>query len=273
MNWLRPSAVEGWRRLSSHLCAHPNDTLEKALIRLNAGYASAGFDYTTALEIFEVLGPSVIAPAQSYRHLVEEVAQRFSPPWLLTLPRGRALLNGIVSADTLDCFSRAGLMTDSPDQEAVELLDRLANLARKVADLDRVDSGRRAERLSFDLERERCEGIVGAPKPEWTALDDNHAGYDILSSYLEHDRIAPKLVEVKSSRTSAPRLILTRYEWTVATRNPRAWTMHFWDLRYHTLTELIWQDLAPHIPVDQGAGSWDSVTVQISGCTPRSADL
>jgi len=139
----------------------------------------------------------------------------------------------------------------------------LANLARANANLPLVESGRHAERLSFELERARCTEIPGAPTVEWVALDDNSAGYDILSFCQIDGRPAPKLVEVKSCRGRPLRLLITRNEWDTACRHQEAYVVHFWDINAERLHELSWGDLQPHMPIDRGDARWDSATLSL----------
>ena len=268
-NWLRPSAIDGWRHLSAQLVAHPEHIRDQALTRLRTNYAGTGFDFIGAAAILNAAGPAPSGLASSYRVLIEAVARRDAPAWLTAVPRGRTLLMAVLDADGLMCFERAELLASHPEPEAVELLDRLAQLARGAAALDLMNSARQAERLSLDLERERCAAIAGAPVPEWVALDNNAAGYDILSSRLDHSRITPKLVEVKSSRAHEPILILTRNEWEIGSRNPSAWVVHFWNMRNQTLIELTWHQLCAHMPLDQGAGRWETAVIALGSCAQK----
>jgi hypothetical protein len=164
-------------------------------------------------------------------------------------------------------------MHSQPDAAAIELLDKLAQLARGAADVGVMDSARLAERLTMELETRRCSALQGAGAPEWISLNDNGAGYDVLSTRLSQGRLAPKLIEVKSSRSQRPRLYLTRNEWEVGRRSPQAWIIHFWDMRSRSLTELSWTTLEAHVPRDQGGGSWSVVIVDVESCGVRAADL
>lgn len=259
---LRPSAVEGWRAVSRQLAAVPHEPVALAVTRLKVSYATAGLDYATAQAILETLGPAHETVALDYQRLIESEAEG-GPTWLAALPRGRRALRDALTADAGECFRRAGAFDDHPSAEAVAFLDRLANIARAHANLPLVESGRQAERMSFELEVARCSEMPGAPAVEWVALDDNAAGFDILSSRLVDGRPSPKLVEVKSCRGRPLRLIMTRNEWDTACRHHEAYTLHFWDLQAARLHELSWGDLRAHMPIDQGDARWDSATVSL----------
>lgn len=233
-----------------------------AVARLKASYASAGLDYAGALVILEAVGPAKESVSASYQALIENEA-KLRPAWLSALPRGRRALRDALTSDAGECFRRAGAFDDQPAVEVVAFLDRLANLARAQANLQLIESGRHAERLSFEHELTCCADMIGAPVVEWVALDDNSAGYDIRSSRLVGGLPAPKFVEVKSCRGRPLRLIITRNEWDTACRHAEAYVVHFWDLNAERLHELSWVDLKPHMPVDQGDARWDSATLNL----------
>ncbi len=233
-----------------------------AVARLKSSYASAGLDYTAAQAILETVGPAKESALASYQVLIEHEAQ-LRPIWLSALPRGRLALRDVLTADAGECFRRAGAFDAQPAVDVVAFLDRLANLARAQANLPLVESGRHAERLSFEHELARCADMPGAPVVVWVALDDNSAGYDILSSYLVDGRLSPKLVEVKSCRGRSLQLSITRNEWDTACRHTETYVVHFWDLNTERLYELSWADLQPHIPIDQGGARWDSATLDL----------
>lgn len=259
---MRPSAVEGWRAVTLQLATVPHESVAKAVARLRVSYATAGLDYSEAQAILEAVGPARDSAIASYQALIEHEAM-LRPAWLSVLPRGRRQLRDALSADAGECFRRAGAFDEQPTVDVVAFLDRLANLARASANLPLVESGRHAERLSFELERARCAKLPGAPRVEWVALDDNSAGYDILSFRQIDGRPTPKLVEVKSCRGRPLRLFITRNEWDTACRHQDAYVVHFWDVDAERLYELSWDDLEPHMPIDRGDGRWDSATLSL----------
>ncbi len=233
-----------------------------AVARLKASYASAGLDYVEAQVILEAVGPAKESVSASYQALIEYEA-KLGPIWLSALPSGRRALRNTLTADADECFRRAGAFDSQPTAEVVAFLDRLANLARAQANLPLLESGRYAERLSFEHELARCASMLEAPVVEWVSLEDNSAGFDILSSRMISGRLAPKLVEVKSCRGWPLRLIITRNEWDTACRHVDAYILHFWDLNVERLFELTWVDLQPHMPIDQGDGRWISTTLNL----------
>ena len=234
-----------------------------AVARLTASYAGVGLDYTEVEVIFEQIGPAKESVLASYQVLIENEA-KLRPAWLTAVPRGRRALRDALTVDAAECFRRAGAFEDQPASEVVTFMDRLANMARAQANLPLVEQGRYAERLSFEHELTRCAEIPGAPAVVWVALDDNSAGYDILSCRLVDGSPLPRLVEVKSCRSRPLQLIITRNEWDTACRHPAAYVVHFWDLNAEQLHELSWGDLQPHLPLDQGAGRWETATLNLT---------
>lgn len=263
--WLRPSVIEGWRALSRQVATSPHESVVTAVARLKASYATAGLDYLSAEVILDSLGPAAKSAQKSYQALIEMEIERNPPVWLSVLPRGRLALLDVLTADARECFKRTGALATQPAQDAVDFLDRLANVARGRANLRLVEAGRGAERKSFDLEVARCATIPNAPQVEWVSLDDNSAGFDIRSSRAVDGQPHPKLIEVKACRSSVLQMILTRNEWQTACRYRDDFVVHLWNLVTDHLHELSWVDLQPHMPVDQGDGRWDSATLVFSG--------
>jgi len=62
------------------------------------------------------------------------------------------------------------------------------------------------------------------------AIEDNAAGYDILSYDVGPVEPTSRLIEVKSSMQNPPRIILTRKEWEAAARYSETYVFHIWSL-------------------------------------------
>ncbi len=78
-------------------------------------------------------------------------------------------------------FFAAGLMEDPPVTSVVRWWDDVAGHARLITDIEKMNQGRDAELLSMNFECERLVGLGIEKQPVWTGLDDNYAGYDILT--------------------------------------------------------------------------------------------
>lgn len=120
---------------------------------------------------------------------------------------------------------------------------------------------REAERLSITHEEKRLAEL-GIPRtPRWVAIDDTGAGYDILSYDLGRAEPTNRLIEVKSSTQTPPRMILTRGEWQAALRYGEVYCFHVWALPSKILNERTVSKISPHIPMDRGAGTWTTVEI------------
>jgi hypothetical protein len=119
--------------------------------------------------------------------------------------------------------------------------------------------------LSFDHEVARLAELGIAKSPRWVAIDDNTAGYDILS--YDRGPLEPisRLVEVKSTIQSPLRFFVSRNEWNLANRSGTAYTFHVWDLRADQprLYERTAAQVGMHIPLDQGKGKWTVAEIPV----------
>jgi hypothetical protein len=100
--------------------------------------------------------------------------------------------------------------------------------------------------------------------PVWQGLDDNFAGYDILSYEREGDGVCNKLIEVKSTIASPPRFIVTRNEWEKAMTSER-YIFHIWDMTKSPAVLYIktTEEVKPHIPNDNEKGEWKTAQIPL----------
>lgn len=122
-----------------------------------------------------------------------------------------------------------------------------------------------AERLTIEYEKRRLNNL-GITKPlEWKGLDDNYAGYDILSVDLKAGTEINIMIEVKSTITSPLRFYLSRNEWETADQIGSAYIFHVWNMAVKPpqLYERTVEQIRPHIPSDNGQGKWSHVMIPI----------
>jgi Domain of unknown function (DUF3883) len=100
-------------------------------------------------------------------------------------------------------------------------------------------------------------------KQKKIAIEDNAAGFDILSYDQGPVEPVSRLIEVKSSTQNPPRITLTRNEWEAATRFDQSYIFHIWTMPARTLIERSVADMVPHIPKDEGSGVWTSVEITV----------
>lgn len=259
---LRPSAISGLVRLRARLRDEPSLPIDTVCRMLAATYDGAGLDLENACILHELLAPEIIDRQALYRHVIRLVAIQASPPWCALLRSGRDALSA-ADPDVFVCFQRTGVFDPHPAPLIVEWWDELASLAYTDLDIGRVARGRQAERLSLEYERRRLALHPGAPEVTWKSLDSNAAGYDIQSWDRLEQRWVPKYIEVKGSEWDPLRLHLTRHEWNTAARHGAMYTFQVWDLARSRMTEVSVEQMAAHIPTDNGKGAWEEAIVEL----------
>lgn len=196
---------------------------------------------------------------QRLRRLLNYMIRQLQPAWALSIPYGRQFVISSVDDDTRQCLRNAGLLHQPGDSESQAWWDALAAEFRRLRDDRLLEIGRRGEELSLSLETARLSGTGRVP--EWVALEDNTAGYDIRS----HDpgTLAERPIEVKATTGQVAQFHLTRNEWTVATLFQEQWRLHLWLLTEQQLLEFTFDQVAEHIPADHGDGLWQEVVVRM----------
>lgn len=259
---LKPSAISGLVRLRARLRDDPAMSVDKACKLLEATYDGAGLDLEGAMQLHELIEPTLIDRQVLYRQVIGLTARTAAPTWLPLLCSGREAIRA-VDTDVATCFERAGAFDPIPDQCVIDWWDELASLGYADDDLAKMSSGREAERLSLRHEQERLANVPDAPEVVWKSLDSNVAGYDIQSWQLLGGSWSPRYIEVKGSKRSPPILFLTRNEWNTAVRHGEAYAFHVWDLHHLRLAEVSVEHMATHVPTDSGNGKWEQVRVQL----------
>lgn len=101
--------------------------------------------------------------------------------------------------------------------------------------------------------------------PQWVAIEDNTAGYDVLSYDPGIVQPLNRLIEVKSTIASPLRFQLTRHEWEHACKFGPSYHFHIWDLQAppYRLYERSAAEIAPHIPKDNEKGRWKLAEIPV----------
>ncbi|WP_246867553.1 DUF3883 domain-containing protein [Diaphorobacter sp. LR2014-1] len=114
------------------------------------------------------------------------------------------------------------------------------------------------------FEKHFFNGLLGIERhPKWIAIEDNTAGYDVQSYDTGLTEPVSKLIEVKSCSRELVQIFITRNEWETAISSAPHYQFHVWLLPEKKLIELSVNDIAPHIPQNQGHGIWQSVGVTL----------
>lgn len=229
---------------------------------------SGGLDFEAAFEL-DKLVPSDApheVPHEFYRICIFQILVRTDPRWGRVITLGRERFVSLLDRDEQQCFRAARLMMTPLDDAVVDWWDCLSGHMRRQTEAQKQERGRIAERLTIDHETRRLKGLGLSLVPRWVAIDDNTAGYDVLS--YEPGEVDPvsRLIEVKSSVASPLRFFVTRNEWSKAVEFGDAYLFHIWDLtsvppRLHLRTVA---QVTPHIPIDQQKGEWATAVIPLA---------
>lgn len=222
-------------------------------------------DYEAGIELERIVGspPEIAAGNEFFRGAIEALIEHHKPLWLRLAPGGREHVLRAVNVNGVQCFRNAGLLDVPPSEQTARWWDLLAAKVRHEKDAHLLEQGRAAERLSLAHERERLSSLGISQDPRWIAIEDNSAGYDILSYDVGALGPSSRLIEVKSSTSDPPRIVLTRGEWTAAMRFGEVYVFHIWSLPAKTLIERSAREMASHVPNDQGLGTWATVEIPV----------
>jgi len=241
---------------------------EATLLARSGPSTESNLNYSAAEAIGTKLGFDVFVCGQSeeisFRETLARLIPLIRPGWFRLVPYGRLNVIRSLNNNEVQCFEIANL-TETYDPESVRWWDELATVAR-LFDSETAEQGwREAERRSLAVEEALLADQGMSSKPEWTAIEDNLAGFDIKSyrwGSPERTQFQPHYIEVKSSVTEQA-FILSRREWSFATRQSHRWELHFWQLSSNTLRVLSYDEVLQNIPTEQGTGIWRDVVVKI----------
>ena len=227
----------------------------------------AAFDYEAAFHLDTIVAP--VTPTLEaiifYRECIQASILQHRPMWVRTIPLGRRKFAQKLERDESQCFSSAGLLEELPSTATIEWWDRISAQTRSHLDNIKMAQARDAERRSLEHESARIARLGIEQKPVWMSIEDNTAGYDILSFDRGAEGSIARVLEVKSTIASPLRFFVTRNEWETCQKMGSAYHFHIWDMRTGTLFERTGTDVASHIPRDQGRGRWSNVEIKLGG--------
>lgn len=261
------SAFEGVRLIRIYAAKQPKtplDELLKIIDRVEADAHNLDLEASAYLHgLVEVECP--LDGDGFYQACISAVVTKHQPAWCKAMRQGRMRFLDSLDTNDKDVFVAAGLARHPPSLGLVNWWDTVTGFARLITDIEKLAQGRRAEQLSMDYETKRLIGLGIGLMPEWKGLDDNFAGYDVLSYDLGEFGPISRLIEVKSTITSPLRFILTRHEWDEALKFGSAYHFHVWDLGKlpPVLYERTAAQVAPHIPQDNEKGKWKSAEIPV----------
>lgn len=265
------SAFEGLRLMRGVVATVPEVTVEACPAALIAHSPQAkNYDIDAAKELHPLVAAD--APHETvmfYRECILAVLLLKMPAFakLMTLGRGRFIkrIKGDDYRDIRSVFREAKLLDDPPSGGDISWWDTVQGRVRLNFDQERLVRARCAESLSIEFEQAELAKLGITTAPVWMAIDDNTAGYDVLSYRPTPMGESNLLIEVKSTIASPLRFYVSRNEWDNADQVGEAYLFHVWDMDknppiLHIRTV---EQIRPHIPTDNEKGKWTNAQIPI----------
>lgn len=200
-----------------------------------------------------------------YQACISAVVTKHQPIWSKAMRQGRMRFLDTLEINDRDIFAAAGLGKDPPPAHVVAWWDSISAFARLVVDVQKMVQARAAEQLTIDYELKRLAELGIDKKPIWKGLDDNFAGYDVLSYDNGQYGLVNRMIEVKSTTASPLRFFLTRHEWEQALKSGPAYIFHVWDMAKSppVLYVRTADQVSSNIPTDNEKGKWSSAEIPL----------
>jgi len=186
------------------------------------------------------------------------------PYWSFHLIKGRNESLPFLHDYVIDIFKQLQLMGDENaiDYRTISWWDKIAAKIYSNSEFERIKIGRTGEYLSYIYEKTRT-----GHEPEWTAINSNKAGFDLMSrkSDVNHERLC---IEVKTCSSLPLRIFLTKNEWLVAdTKDNSEYILHIWDITNAKDVKLYCINksfISSSICNDIGFGDWVSIKISFA---------
>ena len=261
------SCFEGLRILRNHSQANPSLRISELLeLVMRVESDAASLDMEAAAHLHQSGFPECPTDGNPfYQGCIKGFIVTYRPNWAKSMRQGRMRFAESLDSDQKDVFEAAGLLQSFPSMEVVLCWDEIVGNVRLAIDNEKLLQARKAEKLTINYERQRLNKIGISKQPEWTGLDDNLAGYDVLSYDIRNGNEVNRMIEVKSTVASPLRFYLSRNEWNTASSVGDAYCFHIWDMAANppALYEFTVAQVYPHIPADNKKGRWRNVEIPI----------
>lgn len=260
------ATFEALRLIRQERAEHPGVAaleIVEIIRQVRANNANHDFEAALALDALVVDDVVTVDTIEFYRLCIEACVFAHRPLWVKTIPYGRKSFVQKLGRDEAQCFEASGLMDDPPTETIISWWDSISGRTRSQSDLEKMRQARAAERLSLDYEQARLDKLGIDRRAVWMSIDDNWAGYDILSYDLGPTGITSRMIEVKSTIASPLRYFLSRNEWNVCRKVGGAYHIHIWDMTTGKLFIRTGADIAEHIPEERGAGKWATLEIRV----------
>lgn len=261
---LTVAAYSAFIAMRRYMEKNPDSTPDQAVRIIRATNSdNADLDYVGGQQIYSHMNDLLIEDTaqKNMRLIITETICTLKPWWLRSIPYGREKLKAALNKNQIQCFMVAGLFEAVPDTECISWWDEMAALVRGTVETERMNQAREAELLSLKHEKDRLKKLGINREPSWISPENNTLGYDIHSYDKGPNGIVNRLIEVK--RTASDKIFITRNEWNNALSASQHYLFHIWRMPDCKLIECSVESMEINIPIDQGAGVWQNVLVNL----------
>jgi len=154
--------------------------------------------------------------------------KKYRPDWYIRFRKGRDSLHELKNTNRLiyQSLHELGLFDNPPSNQSSRFISEIRNLIYLNEDIykDNTQTGILGEKLSMEFEHIK----TGVP-PKRISLDDDYAGFDIISFYKEN---SIKRIEVKASKYNIA--YISWNEWKTALESSQegiSHEFHLWSLQ------------------------------------------
>lgn len=259
------SAFEGLIQIKEVIRKQSKFTVDDAVAYITKNHGTSfnlqAAKYLHSLTDFEYQ----LDPVDFYRKTIIAIFTNDPPDsWLRSVRSGRRRFVNGLDINVQNVFTFARLLENPPSKDTVAWWDTIAGYAYSRHESIKMQQGRYAEQLTIEHEKGRLkeEGIDRTLA--WPGLDDNYAGYDILSYNRVKGVIVPYMIEVKSTIMNPLSFYISRNEWEQANQTRPIYAFYIWDMKRKELHVRQADEIAKHIPCDNNNGKWISVQVKLS---------
>lgn len=264
------SAFEGVRLIRIYQAKHPGSTIDQLLSVINTVEADArNLDMEASAYLHGLIEIGCpIEGDEFYQACISAVVKSHPPKWCKAMGQGRLRFLGSLDNDNeRDVFGAAGLQKQPTPLDVVLWWTALSTIGRAIGDAEKNAQSKIAEQLTIDYEVARLAKLGIDRVPEWPGLDDNFAGFDVLSYDPPPSAPTSRMIEVKSTTVTPLQFVLTSGEWEKALKYDAAYHFHIWDMSKEppVLYQRTVAQIAPQIPTNNAKGKWKQAFIKVGG--------
>lgn len=199
---------------------------------------------------------------------IQHLIEAYKPTWIPLLTRGRSEALKYLPVDVVQCLRDADLIT-SYSSDVILWWDKIGKISRRTGKDEKIDIGRRGEKMSIDYEKTRTQ-----KEPKWPGFESNFSGYDVLS-IVDLKNTTPLNIEVKTSNSTweVASFYVSKNEWSVA-KSSSNYLFHLWALVPKNKLYIVSVDaVGRHVPTNNGNGTWESVEIPFSAVSQKDQNV